>query len=259
MGTSAACIWATIYYAIHENECILPRYSQHLYEGKLLRFIDDIFGIWISDGETHQETEQPWINFCCDLQSFGLLRWDVSKLSTSLAFLDLNIEIKRNEISTSTFQKAMNLYLYLPGSSAHPKGTIKGTIYGQMLSYYENNSQYKDYIKFTCLLYQRLIARSHQQNDIRPIFLQSHASIIARSRTPRPTPTTDRDDGKQAIYLHFTYHPEDVPRSIIRGLYYKHMNIAERHLDLAPPIIAYTRPTNLGEICSQARLHEALS
>jgi len=257
MGTSAACIWATIYYAIHENECILPRYSPHLYDERLHRFIDDIFGIWIPDGESHQETEQPWIDFCRDLQSFGLLRWDISKLATCAVFLDLNIGIKRNAISTSTFQKAMNLYLYLPGSSAHPKGTIKGTIYGQMLSYYENNSQYKDYIKFTCLLYQRLLARGHQQSDIRPIFLDSHASIISRSRTNPLTTRNADDDGKEAIYLHFTFHPEDVPRSIIRGLYYKHMAIAERLLDLAPPVIAYSRPTNLGEICSQSRLHEA--
>ena len=151
----------------------------------------------------------------------------------------------------------MNLYLYLPGSSAHPKGTIKGTIYGQMLSYYENNSQYKDYIRFTCLLYQRLFARGHQQSEIRPIFLESHASIIARSRTNPLTPRIVDDDGKQAIYLHFTFHPEDVPRSIIRGLYYKHMTTAEHLLDLAPPVIAYSRPTNLGEICSQSRLHKA--
>lgn len=257
MGTSAACIWATIYYAIHENACILPKYNLHLYEGRIHRFIDDIFGIWIPEGESNQHTEQPWVDFCRDLQSFGLLRWDISQLSKCATFLDLNIEIKHNNISTSTYQKAMNLYLYLPGSSAHPKGTIKGTIYGQMLSYYENNSQYKDYIKFTCLLYKRLIARGHQQNIIKPIFLESHASIISRSRTNPLTTQNENDNGKQPIYLHFTFHPEDVPRRIIRSLYYKHMAIAEDLLDLAPPVVAYSRPTNLGEICSQSRLHEA--
>lgn len=257
MGTSAACIWATIYYAIHENECILPRYSSNLFEGRLHRFIDDIFGIWIPDRIDCCETEQPWINFCRDLQTFGLLRWDISKLSTSVTFLDLNITIEHNEIKTATYQKEMNLYLYLPGSSAHPNGTIKGTIYGQMLSYYENNSRYEDYIRFTCLLYQRLMARGHQQSVIRPIFLESHASITSRRRTNPLTPQNDDTNGKHAIYLHFTYHPEDVPRSIIRGLYYKHMAAAEQLLNLAPPVVAYSRPTNLGEICSQSKLHEA--
>jgi hypothetical protein len=31
----------------------------------------------------------------------------------------------------------------------------------------------------------------------------------------------------------------------------------EEELGLAPPIIAYSRPTNLGEIATQAKLHEA--
>ena len=45
MGTSAACMWATIYFAVHKNLVLLPKYGQHLLVFR--RFIDDIFGIWI--------------------------------------------------------------------------------------------------------------------------------------------------------------------------------------------------------------------
>ena len=43
MGTSAACMWATIYFAVHETETLLPTYGRHLLIFK--RFIDDMFGI----------------------------------------------------------------------------------------------------------------------------------------------------------------------------------------------------------------------
>jgi hypothetical protein len=258
MGTSSAFIWATVYYAIQENECILPRYGQHLYKNRLLRFIDDVFGIWIFDRDRNHTTETPWMNFCfCrDLQSFGLLRWDIETPSTRKTFLDLNIEIIGKRMRTSTFQKEMNLYLYLPGSSAHTTSMIKGTIYGQMLSYYQHNNQFEDYIKFSCLLYQRLLVCGHQQSKIRPMFLEVHTNIITRSRT-LPTTTPIQTDSKQAIYLHFEYHPEDVPRNVIRALYYKHQGDTKKILELAPPIVAYSGPSNLGKICSQARLHEA--
>ena len=47
MGTSAACMWATIYYVHHEVKTLLLKYQKYLHDGKLTRWIDDIFGIWI--------------------------------------------------------------------------------------------------------------------------------------------------------------------------------------------------------------------
>jgi hypothetical protein len=54
MGTSSACMRATIYFAIHKCNCILPKYSEHLYGCKLLHFIDNIFGIWIFEPDDSQ-------------------------------------------------------------------------------------------------------------------------------------------------------------------------------------------------------------
>jgi hypothetical protein len=151
MGTSSACIWATIYYAIHENKVLLPRYGRHLYKRKLLRFIDDIWAIWIFEPGANRATSLPWKAFCKDL-SFGRLTWKVTRPSRHAIFLDLNLYIVRRQIKTTTYQKELNLYLYLPGSSAHTLGMIKGTIYGQLLCYYEHNNANDDYLKVACLL-----------------------------------------------------------------------------------------------------------
>ena len=51
MGTSAAVMWATLYYAYHEVHTILPKYDHLLLYFK--RYIGDIFGIWL--GTSNQE------------------------------------------------------------------------------------------------------------------------------------------------------------------------------------------------------------
>ena len=56
MGTSAAVMWATIYFAYHEVHTILPKYGHLLLYFK--RYIDDIFG-------TYLDWQQIGIDFVC--------------------------------------------------------------------------------------------------------------------------------------------------------------------------------------------------
>ena len=44
MGTSAAVMWATLYFGYHEAKSLIPKYGKYMLYFK--RFIDDIFGIW---------------------------------------------------------------------------------------------------------------------------------------------------------------------------------------------------------------------
>ena len=71
MGTSAAVMWATLYYAYHEVHTLIPRHGQHLFYFK--RFIDDMFGVWIGNSTNN------WLDFCNDVNNFGVLTWDIAK------------------------------------------------------------------------------------------------------------------------------------------------------------------------------------
>ena len=96
MGTSAACMWATIYYSVHESGVLLPRYGHCL--PLLRRFIDDLIGIWTG-------TDTEWEQFKRDVNNFGILTWDIEDPSDSKIFLDLTITIARGRIVTTTYQK----------------------------------------------------------------------------------------------------------------------------------------------------------
>ena len=84
----------------------------------------------ISLGSGFLDDTTAWLDFKRDLNHFGILTWEINEPSLLVDFLDLTISIKNGRVETRTFQKELNLYLYLPPASAHPRNCIKGTIYG---------------------------------------------------------------------------------------------------------------------------------
>ena len=118
MGTSAACMWATIYFSVHEDSILLPMFSNNLL--LYCRFIDDIFGVWIGN-----RNGMAWAQFKERCNDFGILKWDFFEPSKSVNFLDLTIYIKDGFILTKTYQKSMNLYHYISPSSDHPPKMIE--------------------------------------------------------------------------------------------------------------------------------------
>ncbi|KAL7543276.1 hypothetical protein ACHAXR_013248 [Thalassiosira sp. AJA248-18] len=114
MGTSAACMWATIYFAVREIGTLLSRYNRFMLLFK--RFIGDMFGIWIGDG-----TLNAWENLKRDTKDFGILTWKCEEPATLVDFLGLTISIKHNKITTKTYQKALNRYQYILCSSITPR------------------------------------------------------------------------------------------------------------------------------------------
>jgi hypothetical protein len=98
-----------------------------------------MFGIWIGN-----EKEQ-WEQFKKALDGFGQLKWIYSDLSNSVVFVHLTITINAERtIGTKTFVKPKNLHLYIPANSAHPPGCFRGTIFGNIIQYWNQNSNIKD-------------------------------------------------------------------------------------------------------------------
>ena len=136
MGTSCAVQYAGLYYGYHELHDIIPRFKHNLLYFK--RFVDDMLGIWIGTDD------EEWEAFKTALP-FGSLKWETSDLSSSAIFLDLKLEIVDRRIITKTYEKPMNLFLYIPPSSAHSPGVLKSTIFGNVRRYWNQNTNVEDY------------------------------------------------------------------------------------------------------------------
>ena len=57
--------------------------------------------------------------------------------------------------------------------------------------------------------------------------------------------------------IHWEYHPNDIPRRLIRRLYNKHLaEILMDNLGYNQLTVAYSRPKNLRELLTKAKLYE---
>jgi hypothetical protein len=142
MGTSLACMYATIYYSYHEETSLLHRYHPHggsqtnrpllLYA----RLINDAFQVWDFSQLPQPFTITGFVPTLQQQMAFGTLTWEAETPSRQVNFLDLTIAIEPDgSISTKTFIKSMNLHLYIPPSSAHTKGVLKSLIFGNLQRY----------------------------------------------------------------------------------------------------------------------------
>ena len=116
MGTPCACIYATIFFAYFERTRIMHKYQNNLLFYR--RQIDNIFGIWIPD----KNNPIAWTDFQTDLNEYCKLKWETNPLSHQVDFLDLTIWIDEDTrcLQYKTYQKEMNLFLYIPKHSAPP-------------------------------------------------------------------------------------------------------------------------------------------
>eukprot|EP00956_Cyclotella_meneghiniana_P033176 scaffold94125_cov40-Cyclotella_meneghiniana.AAC.1 len=200
------------------------------------RFIDDIFGIWIGN------TTNEWSSFCDDINNFGVLTWDIgdNKPSLSVDFLDLTIMIRGSKIETKTFQKKMNLYLYIPPSSAHPTGCIKGTVFGLIRRYHAQNTHRKDFIAIVRLFYLRLLNRGWERTYIRKLILEACSYVDRINHTPDTPGTQPTGDG------------------LVQELYELHCaDLLCNECGIERPTIAYSRPRNLGDYLTKTKLYQA--
>jgi hypothetical protein len=140
MGTPVACAYATVSFGQYENTTILPKFSSNLLYYK--RYIDNIFGIWLPPANNKDST---WTSLTETINNWGSLKWITERPSSKTVFLDLNIYIQQSRIMTSTFQKKLNLYLYIPPHSAHPPSCLKGLINGELLRYWTQNPNPNDF------------------------------------------------------------------------------------------------------------------
>jgi len=222
MSTPCACIIAMLYYGYFERTLLLRKYQSHLQYYR--RFIDDGIFIWKDNGD-RKESDRTYECFKQDMNTYGKLRWTHVPLSKQTIFLDLNIRIDNtNNFIYKTYQKPMNLHLYIPPASAHPPGVIKSLIYGLLRQYHRQNSNITTFQTIVRKLFTRLIARGHRRPDLLPIFedaiFKINRSIL--DTEPTTTSTTNDDDNGNRIFFKLKFHPRAISRQAIRDAFDKH-------------------------------------
>jgi len=273
MGTSVACMLATMHYSFHEETQFLNYQKWGLvpFLGPPLllygRLIDDSIQIWDMDKvPTHMKE-----NFVTEMKSamaFGLLTWDVEDPAREVDFLDLTIKLQPNgTIITKTYEKPTNLHLYIEPQSAHPKGVLKSLVFGSILRYWKQNTLNSDFIAISRAFFQHLLNRGYERRALEPMFKNVVDALVMQAQRPimigplrdtcAPTSRTEKSD--ERLFLHWEFHPQDISRQAIRQAYHKYLEpvVSAPPLGIKQLTIAYSTPGNLRRCLTKTQLKQA--
>lgn len=258
MGTSTAVNYAILYVGLLEIKRLLRNHRASLLFFK--RFIDDGIGIWLP--QKNENADETWNNFFQDLNDWGNLRWTCDGHGEDLIFLDLSISIDPNRnLRFKTYQKELNLYLYIPPMSAHSDSTLRSLIFGRLRAYKLHNTSPDDFLHFAKLLAQRLAARGWPMSTLLPLFTDA-CQTLDRQENPETSRhraklldterTADQAATKPFIF-HLPYHPRGIQRQTIRRIFNE--TLAD-HLPDKTLIVAVSRPRNLRDRVCSTRLKD---
>jgi hypothetical protein len=126
------------------------------------------------------------------MNSFGQegarFEWESPGPGCAVDYLDLNIQINRDgTLTTSTFQKPMNLYLFRPPASVQPPSILYGLIYGTLHRLFWQNSEKDTFETLSLKFFQQLQARGHSTSKLAQLFLKA-ATRVDVSSIPVPKP-----------------------------------------------------------------------
>jgi hypothetical protein len=106
----------------------------------------------------------------------------------------------------------MNLYLYLPPTSAHPPCIFRSIIYGAIRRYRLATTEDSDFQEIVGLFFRRMLDRGH----VRPILAKWFIEAASRLDSLRSTQLRQKNTAPAAprnqIFIHSRYHPATPPR-----------------------------------------------
>ena len=133
---------------------------------------------------------------------------------------------------------------------------MKGIIYGLMRNYKLQNTREDDYHQMAIKLLDRHVARGWNHATIKEYILSADSRL--QSGTPSKSSETKSLTTKERLFLHLEYHPNDIPRAAIRDIYDRHcQQLFEESLGIQQFTIAYSRPPNIHDTLTKAKLHQA--
>jgi hypothetical protein len=134
------------------------------------------------------------------------LQWISTTPSDSVIFLDLNLQIDQTtqKITSSTYQKPLNLHLYLPQSSAHPPSVLKGLIYGNIRRFWIQNSKMSDYRLLVGNFFNHLMNQGHNSKGLHKLFLDASKNL-SNNKT---TEAENEDSKTKRNFFLVQFHPQ---------------------------------------------------
>ncbi len=197
-----------------------------------------------------------WQSFQEDMNRFGQLRWEFSQRQRSINFLDMTIFLSDDgTVSTTLFEKCLNLYLYLPPQSCHAPGVLWSLIYGMLHRINRLTSDKSARRQQIETFYHRLRACGYTKSMLGPVFTQAQQHYRQWSDPPQLQHKPHQSKciaTNNTIFLHLPFHPSDPSSRKIQHCFHRTLlnplgkiplsylrNHKEARIDIDRMIVAY--------------------
>jgi hypothetical protein len=143
------------------------------------------------------------VSFKNALNGFCKLKWITSERTKEVISLDLKISINNEGyIEKTTYQKPQNLHLYIPGISAHPDGCLNGTIFGNAIQYWNQNTHITDFTNLMADHALHLKSRGHEMTEIEATMLEAAKRIDGGEKSNNKKRKEIKNKATQKHYIY---------------------------------------------------------
>ena len=239
MGTRMAPSYANIFMSAFEEKHMPNSPLQPLV---WKRFIDDILCVFTEDSPLIQ-TMFEWLNSLHPTIKFTM---DKGK---SISFLDTYLTIREDgSIRIRPYTKPTDRKQYLLPSSCHPQHIFRAIPYSQALRIIRICNNQEDTIRELKNLKGFFLNRQYKRKTVETAIEKALTNHAVSSST-NTQPTTKKQAGPAII---LPYNPRN-PRlsKLVNTIWTKYKD----SLDIPKPFVSYSRPKNIRDIVTKARLH----
>ena len=243
MGTAMAPSYANLFMSDLETG-LLQNHPKKPY--LWVRYIDDIFAIWL-----HSEKDlEDFIKYANSIHQ--TIKFTEEHSSVQIAFLDLNIMLKNNQIKTKYYHKKTDAFSYLHFSSCHPRHQKHAVPYSQFLRMNRNCTDKTDAKTSMDLLLNKFEQRGYPRKMLKSEMTRAMAWNQEQLLTAK---TRNQDTAQPIIYVtKFNPNGPDINKILQDN---KNTLLNHPHTEqLQNFMVAYRRPKNLRDILVHSKLTE---
>ena len=246
MGTRMAPSYANLFMGFLETELLSSAPEKPLV---WYRYIDDVFFIWTHGKEKYKE----FLEYCNN-NRFGMVfeTNEESVSSTSVPFLDIKVILKCGKLITDLYNKPTDKFQYLNFTSCHPYHQKANLPYGLPLRIRRICSLTTDFKKHCKELSARLRQRGYKVGLIKEGLRK--AAALSREDLLHSQEQPSRIENR--IIFSTTYNPRlpNLHQKLQELQPILHASERCKNIFEKPPLIAYRRNRNLGDLLVSRRL-----
>ena len=137
---------------------------------------------------------------------------------------------------------------------------MEGIIYSLISNYHHQNTYTKDYHAMAIHLFDHHVAQGWKCATMKDYILKADHQINLPQPVTKHTAadsSTQLLSNKERLFFHMEYHTNDIPKKTVHALYDHYWKTSFEDLGIKQFTVAYSRPPNIKDYVTKAKLHQA--